>query len=195
MEQSFIEKHFFEWVILVLILIGLFYTMIVIKEEKKSYLESAIKKVFHNYVFLIPSWWGLALEEENHLVYKRLDTHYDWEAVFKRFKDIPSNSIDEQMVEELKKMKLVFDEDTTIIKKNKDIHESYDHFEVVRVEGTATRDLVDRLYLDAFLVRNSKEDEYLWITSTSSVLNGVIEGPYFEEMMFNFSWEKSDVVS
>lgn len=195
MEQSFIEKHLFEWVILILVLVFLFYTMIVIKEEKKSYLESAIKKKFHQYQFMIPSWWGIALEEDSRLVYKRLDTHYDWEAVFELHQNIPDNSIDEQMVEEIKKMKLEFDEDTTIIKKNTDIHERFDNIDIVRVEGTATRDLVDRLYFDAFLIRNQKKNEYLWITSTSSVLNGVIEGPYFEEMMFNFSWEKSDVTS
>lgn len=195
METSFIEKHFFEWVVLVLILVGLFYTMIVIKEEKKSYLESAKKKRFHDYLFLVPSWWGLAKEEDNKLIYKRLDTNYDWEAVFLKVNGIPDNTIDEQMVSHLKGMKLEFDEDTTIIKKNKEIHHNFDQFEIVRVEGTATKDLIERQYFDGFLIRNYDRDEYLWITSTSSILNGVVEGPYFEEMMFNFSLEKSDVVS
>ena len=54
---------------------------------------------------------------------------------------------------------------------------------MVRLEGTATQEQTERLYYDAFLVREIKSGHYLYAESKSSILNGLVEGPYFEEVM------------
>ena len=41
----------------------------------------------------------------------------------------------------------------------------------------------ERLYYDAFLIREIKSGFYLYAESKSSVLNGLVEGPYFEAVM------------
>ena len=52
----------------------------------------------------------------------------------------------------------------------------------LRVEGKATEKVINRLYLDIYLFQY-KEDAYFFI-SRSSVLNGIVEGPFFEEMIY-----------
>ena len=54
---------------------------------------------------------------------------------------------------------------------------------MVRLEGTATADRAERLYYDAFLIRNLKTGSFLYAESKSSILNGLVEGPYFEAVM------------
>ncbi|MBC7540992.1 MAG: hypothetical protein H7281_19380 [Bacteriovorax sp.] len=178
----------FEWLSLFL-LMGLgVYTMWIIKNEKKTYIKNAREIHFKHFKLFTPSWWGeIPTNSENELCFKRLDTRYEWEARF-IWNPIPDNM---DLVELFKSLiharKILFDEETCIIYNPSDFKVgeliTSGRFEMVRLEGTATADEQDRLYYDAFLVREIKTGAFLYAESKSSVLNGLIEGPYFEEVM------------
>jgi hypothetical protein len=177
-------QNIIEWSLVFIAFAVVIYTMIVIKEEKNSFLDSAKEKNFHRFKLLIPSWWGATKEKEDHLRFERTDTRYDWYADFIWESEIKEADIIEQMQEKLKGLHLEFDRDTTIIKEPVSFTElSQQGFEVVRVEGTATQDKTERVYCDAFLVRDREHKGTLFALSHASVLNGLIEGPYFEELM------------
>jgi hypothetical protein len=162
--------------------------MIVIKNEKKNYLKEAKEIQFKHFKLLIPKWWGeVPTENLNHISFKRLDTRYEWEANF-IWSDSPTDKeIRELFVQHISERKIIFDEDTSIIYNPSDFKTGAlilsGNYEIVRLEGTATHDRADRLYYDAFLVKNKNTNQYLYAESKSSVLNGLVEGPYFEEVM------------
>lgn len=190
MNSVFLE-HWGEWLIVFGMMVFLVYTAVVIKEERQSYLDSSHPTPLKGFTFLIPSWWGLIKQSERELSYERQDTRYEWHASFNWNDGIPENSIEEQFVDKMKEMKLEFDPDTSIIKNPSDFK---DHpamkkaqVEIVRMEGTATQNGIDRKYMDCFLIRDFEKKGCLWAISESSVLNGAVEGPYFEEVMLNFS--------
>jgi hexokinase len=55
--------------------------------------------------------------------------------------------------------------------------------EVIRVEGKASQKVIERIYYDIYLTRRLNEPGYFIFESKSSVLNGLVEGPYFEESL------------
>ncbi len=191
------SKFIIEW----LVVIGLFlfgiYTMLVIKNEKKTYLKNAIEKTFNGFKLLVPSWWGeIQTNDTGHLMFKRLDTRYEWEAHFyyipKTDNSFQNQSIQEALKEKLENKKLLFDADTTIITNPSDFRDrpllTTGLFELCRVEGTATMDRTERTYYDAFMVRHLQTGDILFCESKSSVLNGLVEGPFFEEVIERLEW-------
>ena len=54
----------------------------------------------------------------------------------------------------------------------------------VRVEGTCTEKKIYRFYYD-IMIGVLENDQTLWCQSKSSVLNGCVEGPFFEEALKN----------
>ena len=182
------DRAYLEWTIFLLLLGFGIYTMWVIKNEKKNYLKEGRTIEFKMFKLLIPKWWGeIPTNNQNIISFKRLDTRYEWEANF-IWNDLPSDKeIRELFIEHITQRKILFDEDTSIVYNPSDFKTgpliATGDFEMVRLEGTATFDRHERLYYDAFLVRNKKDNRYLYAESKSSVLNGLVEGPYFEEVM------------
>lgn len=182
------SKLFFEWFVLFLILAFAIYTMRVIKNEKNTFLEEAIVTQFKIFNLLIPKWWGhVPTDSENIISFKRLDTKYEWQANF-IWNEVPSSKdLIELFKDHINDRKLLFDEDSSIIYNPSDFKTGplilSGKFEMVRLEGTATHDRSERVYYDAFLVRNLIDKKFLYAESRSSVLNGLVEGPYFEEVM------------
>lgn len=189
-ETNIFIDNIFEWGILTLSIIGLGYAAYVIKNERSNFLETAIPLDFKRFLFKIPSWWSNTYNDENHLVFERTDTRYDWKAHFRWFNfndgDI-SKDLQEAFAEIIKDKNIVFDTDTSVIKNPTDFssHPAFRDTEpdMIRVEGTATQDLEDRIYYDAFLIRDKKQNGFLFCESRSSILNGMLEGPYFEEVL------------
>jgi hypothetical protein len=183
-------SYIIEWTFFFLVLLAIAYTMVVIKEEMTSYKENALDFPFHQFLFKFPSWWGKTHQSPNKISFERTDTRYEWMATFEYLKAKDNLSTEEQMVELIKQKSILFDPDTSIIKNPSDFKEHpgvlSGRFEIVRVEGTATQDETDRIYLDSFLVKDLKDKSLLWATSLSSILNGLVEGPYFEEVMLSF---------
>ncbi len=181
-----------EWLAFFL-LIGLgVYTMKVIKNEKKVYLENAIEVHFFHFKLLTPTWWSqVETENDNTICFKRLDTRYDWEARFHWVTEKKDIGLIELFKEKITERKILFDEENSVIHnptdfRDKDLIKS-GLYEMVRLEGTATLDKSERLYYDAFLVREISTGYYLYAESKSSILNGLVEGPYFEEVMIRLS--------
>ena len=52
---------------------------------------------------------------------------------------------------------------------------------MIEVGGTATENTIDRIYYDIAMIRS--DNEILICESKSSILNGAVEGPYFEEVL------------
>lgn len=187
-----IQNNPFEWSVLFILIIGLIYAAYVIKNEKRTYLETAIPLSFKHFDFKIPSWWTNTSSEEDVLVFERTDTYYDWKAHFRwfPFKDgDESKELKTAFAEIIKDKQIVFDSDTSVIKNPSDfkVHKIFQDEEpdMIRVEGTATQDMQDRIYYDAFLIRDKKQKGFLFCESRSSILNGMLEGPYFEEVLLS----------
>ena len=178
----------FEWLAFFLLMALGVYTMRVIKNEKRNYLENAQEVIFKNFKLLTPRWWSLIPNEsENEICFKRLDTRYDWEARFIWSTERSDLDLIELFKEKIHAKRILFDEETSIIHNPSDFVDrpliKSGKYEMVRLEGTATADRAERLYYDAFLIRNIDQGHYLYAESKSSILNGLVEGPYFEEVM------------
>ena len=188
--QQFTE-HSFEWVIIIVSLIFLVYLARTIKNEKSSYLAKASLLDFKNFQLLIPSWWSLEESKiSNTLSYKRTDTYYDWKAKFSwlplREKD-NNKDLKEIFAELVSDKNIQFDTAEAVIKEKEQfishpLHQSPET-DFIRVEGTATEDYEHRIYYDAFLVKDTLQNGLLFCESRSSILNGMLEGPYFEEVI------------
>lgn len=172
----------FEWTAVVL-LFGLgIYTMRVIKNEKVNFLKEAREINFHIFKFKVPKWWGeIETNNKNEICFKRLDTRYEWEARFHWNTPSDESDLIKLFQSKIHDRKILFDEDASVIYNPSEFLAG--NFEFVRLEGTATLDQQERLYYDAFLVREKNSGNYLYAESKSSVLNGLVEGPYFEEVM------------
>jgi hypothetical protein len=178
----------FQWLAFFLLMALGVYTMRVIKNEKRNYLANAQEIVFKNFKLITPKWWSLVpTDVEKEICFKRLDTRYDWEARFMWFENPSKLSIIELFKEKIAERKILFDEENSVIHNPSDFRErdliKSGRFEMVRLEGTATADRMERLYYDAFLIRDLNNGHYLYAESKSSILNGLVEGPYFEEVM------------
>ncbi|MBC7428708.1 MAG: hypothetical protein H7336_08870 [Bacteriovorax sp.] len=182
----------FEWLVF-FALMGLgVYTMRVIKNEKRNYLENAQEIIFKNFKLQTPRWWTLIpADNENEITFKRTDTRYDWEARFIWNEQKSELNLIELFQSKIHARHILFDEEASVIHNPSDFQEKdlikSGRFEMVRLEGTATADRMDRLYYDAFLIRELATGHYLYAESKSSILNGLVEGPYFEEVMLSLA--------
>lgn len=177
-----------EWLIF-FILIGFgIYTLRVIKTEKANYLQNAKHIAFKKFKLIVPQWWGeVPTNTTDEIMFKRLDTRYDWEARFHWFEKRSELDLIDLFKEKINERHILFDEENSVIHNPHDFKDkpiiASGNFEMVRLEGMATADRAERLYYDAFLIREIKSGHYLYAESKSSVLNGLVEGPYFEEVM------------
>lgn len=183
-------NHIWEWLAVLVGLLLLAYTMIVIKEEKASFKENAVTFGLKNFSFDVPSWWTAVEELNEKLVFKRTDTRYDWLATLEWFPEYDSSKgIKEQLAERIILEEIIFDGDVAIVQNPEQfkLHPDVQNnkIEILRVEGTATQKEINRIYYDAYLIRDLDKETYLYCSSRSSILNGMLEGPYFEEAMGN----------
>lgn len=177
-----------EWSIVALILLALVYTMIVIKEEPQSYRENAREFNFAGLKLLVPSWWTQTQDSPEQVSFKRTDTRYEWQATLSVYDWVDrEQSIEQALIEWLHKKQVLFDELNSVIHNPSDYkdnkHVQSGEWEIVRLEGTATQSQTQRIYLDTYLIRDKLHQKQYFCESQSSVLNGLIEGPYFEAMM------------
>jgi hypothetical protein len=189
---------------LALFCILLLYLAYVIKREKSAYLEKGNELDFWGLRFLIPGWWTPEpypiLPETKEISFKRTDTHYDWSAKLEWFEGMDETlNLENYFVQLLKDAELLFDEQTSIVHEHDlfldpELNDKT-KYECLRIEGTATQYGTERLYLDKFMMRRvQKKSEILIGESISSILNGCVEGPYFDEMIkrITLASEKTD---
>lgn len=185
-------NHILDWVILVGLLAGAFYTMKIIGREKSTFREESYEVQFEDLLLYIPNWWTITEQQDHGIKFERTDTRYDWYANYKYIshdsdKDLPlllEDILNEQKIEF--DQDVVFETDSRVLFRDEDIQREFQ--EVIRVEGKASEDVNDRIYYDIYLMKRLNRPGYFIFESKSSVLNGLVEGPYFEESLSELSF-------
>jgi hypothetical protein len=184
--QNF-QQHLFEWIALLLCIVALIYTAWAVKNEKVKYFKTAKKLPFGGFSLLIPGWWGKKEMKEG-IAFHRTDTYYDWEAQYQLIPGVDSpQDIEKKLVSDLEKKEIIFDlHQTEIYPLQTKTDPLGNKFFIVRIEGTATQSQEKRVYCDSFIaMKENNQDRMLLGHSLSSILNGGIEGPYFEQIIDN----------
>lgn len=169
-------------------MLALLYAALVIKNEKDAYIENSNDMEFFNFRLFIPSWWGKReTSQSNELIFERQDTRYDWYCSFQYFPD--NDRLTKEIVKEfIEKNQWVFDPEELIefsepeafFTESKTKERIEDFF---RMEGTGTKAVETRCYFDIICIRDLMADGYLLAFSESSILNGGVDGPYFETLV------------
>jgi hypothetical protein len=181
------SNHMFEWIVLVLFIGGAFYTMKIIGEEKTTFKDESYEVRFGKLSLMIPNWWTIVKNEDIFLRFERTDTRYDWRATFSYFPDHEGKTLPQLLEDKLNQeevefdMDVVFETDSRVLFRDSEIQEYFQ--EIIRVEGKASQRVVDRIYYDIYLMKGLEDKGYFIFESWSSVLNGLVEGPYFEESL------------
>ena len=182
--------EYWPWGLAILLLLAMVHTLIVVKEERFSFHDSAIPIHFHYFHFLIPSWWLPKQENSHQYSFERRDAHHDWKASLYWFDDSESPlSLVERGRSFMREKCIQFDEDSGFVKNPVAMFEGHpthpsNKVEMVRIEGTATKGGIERKYIDLFVAKARKQKGHLLAISECGILNGPLEGPYFEEVIF-----------
>lgn len=186
------NQHLLEWLFF-LALVGLaIYTLKIIGKEKTTFKDECYQVQFGGLELMIPSWWTITEQSPQRIKFERTDTRYDWFASFAYFPDSENKEMPKLLEEKLDLEKIEFDMDVTfetdsrVLFRNSEIQEHFQ--EVIRVEGKASMNVVDRIYYDIYIMRALNDKGYFIFESLSSVLNGLVEGPYFEESLSELSF-------
>jgi hypothetical protein len=186
------QNHLVDWLILILIIGLAIYAMKVIGEEKSTFKDESFEVQFGNLSLMIPNWWTITEQTSTLLKFERTDTRYDWYANFQYFTDHENKDMPKLLEEKLDQMKIefdmdvVFETDSRVLFRDDKIQEHFQ--EVIRVEGQASENVVERIYYDVYVMRGLNDSGYFIFESRSSVLNGLVEGPYFEESLAELSF-------
>ena len=160
------------WPILIFILGFFCYAAYAIKNEKewakKNEAVFQLKELFFN----TPAWWSVFKQEQHSIQFHRSDTKYDWKATCE-FLSTKQADLEKFVIQKLNQENILFDIEATDITQNTNS---------LRIEGSATKNNEKRLYLDVYLLRNDSSGLY-YFENRSSILNGCVEGPYFEELI------------
>ena len=182
---------FINILIILVFLALLLYTAIVVFEEAAAYRAHARPLFFAHFCFALPSWWRECSRGEGFVIFERNDISLDWSV---KFEAIPYDPLplEEIMAKLVGKRRIVFDMDAGAILTTEDFQGRAEvqngDLEIVRIEGTATESEEGRIYYDIFLFKDNKNRQLLVCESKSSVLNGMVEGPYFEEAVLNYRY-------
>ena len=185
-------NHIWEWAVLLGLIGGAIYTLKIIGEEKSSFKQDSYLVNFGKLSLMIPNWWSIVDQTPTTLRFERTDTRYDWYAVFAYFPDHGGKTMPQLLEEKLDLEKLefdmdvVFETDSRVVFRDSEIQEYFQ--EMIRVEGKASENVVERVYYDIYMMRAQNDPGYFIFESKSSVLNGLVEGPYFEESLAELSF-------
>lgn len=183
-------SSFFEWSALGGFLLLLAYTGRVVKNEKEVYLKNGQLLQFALFEILVPPWWGIMSDQPSKIEFVRKDTRYEWKAGLEWIQKPKDSffSLESFLEKKLTQWEVVFDPQPLRMHSPEiifyDQHIAENIVAAVRIEGMATQEQSNRIYLDVFLIQLKDAYEHLLLaTSMSSVLNGSIEGPYFEDVL------------
>jgi len=182
----FIE-HFFEWLLLIGLIGAAIYTLKIIGQEKSSFKDESYLVEFDQLSLMIPQWWSITKQDQGLIRFERTDTRYDWFSQYQYFPDHQGKSVPQLLEEKLNQegiefdMDVVFETDSRVLFRDEKIQEYFQ--EITRVEGKGSKNVVDRIYYDIYITKGLNDSGYFIFESMSSVLNGLVEGPYFEESL------------
>jgi hypothetical protein len=186
------SNHLFDWFVLLALIGGAIYTMKIIGQEKSTFKDESYEVQFGGLTLMIPNWWTIVEQTPTTLRFERTDTRYDWFASFAYHDDHGGKSLPDILEEKLNKEEIefdidvVFETDSRVVFRDSEIQEHFQ--EMIRIEGKASQNVIDRIYYDIFLMRDQRSKGYFVFESHSSVLNGSVEGPYFEESLAELSF-------
>lgn len=169
--------------------------MKIIGEEKSTFKDESYEVQFGGLSFMIPNWWSIVEQSPTQLRFERTDTRYDWYALYTYLPEHAGKTLPELLEEKFNQeliefdMDVVFETDSRVLFRDSEIQEHFQ--EIIRVEGKASQNTVDRIYYDIYLMRAQNDSGYFLFESKSSVLNGLVEGPYFEESLAELSFKKA----
>jgi hypothetical protein len=181
------SNHLFEWFLLLTGLVGALYTLKIIGQERSTFREECYEVAFGRLSLMIPNWWTITEQTDQSLKFERTDTRYDWFARFQYFPDHQGKSVPQLLEDKLNlevieyDMDVVFETDSRVLFRDDQVQELFQ--EVTRVEGQGSQNVVDRIYYDIYVMKALNDPGYFIFESRSSVLNGLLEGPYFEESL------------
>lgn len=178
------DIHFgLDWLLFILFIAALIYTMKIIRSEKDVALKNGKAFKIGHIEILTPPWWSATTQTSESLIFERTDTRYDWRGSFEKLQT-PSEkfNLQEYFVDLIKEKKLELDEIHAFTPAESE-HEGH---RVLHIESTATQRGIERMYYDAYLILSADEENLYYFESLSSVLNGMVEGPYFEEAAKTF---------
>ena len=190
--MDILTNHLFEWLFLIILIGGALYTLRIIGQEKSSFKQECYEVHFADLTLMIPNWWSLTEQTPNRFKFERTDTRYDWYAYYTYFPNHEDKELTKILEEKLNQdgiefdSDVVFETDSRVLFRDDRIQEQFQ--EVIRVEGKASQNVVDRIYYDIYLMRRLEDKGYFLFESRSSVLNGLVEGPYFEESLSELSF-------
>ena len=186
------SNHLFDWAIVLLLMGAAFYTLRIIGQEKSTFKDESYLVQFGNLALTIPDWWTITEQSPTRIKFERTDTRYDWFSVYEYFSDHQNKKLPDILEEKFNleqiefDKEVVFETDSRVLFRDSKIQEHFQ--EVIRVEGMASQNVVDRIYYDIYLMRGLEDKGYFIFESRSSVLNGLVEGPYFEESLSELSF-------
>lgn len=170
--------------------------MRIIRQESSTMLDDSRPIAFNGVILHIPRWWTQTGFNDNTIQFERTDTRYDWYSRFSWIEDNFSSSLPDILHQRVEDDELDYDKDDVTIEtdsrvlfRNEDIQTRFK--EVIRVEGKATEKIENRIYLDLCLIRDHENKGYYVFESRSSVLNGMLEGPFFEEVLAELEIKKN----
>tara|TARA_R110000868_G_scaffold103710_9_gene285468 strand:- start:2194 stop:2787 length:594 start_codon:yes stop_codon:yes gene_type:complete len=185
-------EHPLAWSLILIFLLGLTYAMRAIKKEKDVFIDNPTLVEFGPYMLKTPGWWSITSQTDSSIRFERTDTRYDWYAEFYIGELNNESDVIEEFKSEIHKRNLLFDEDAGVIHQPLSMKKgALVHSDIARVEGTGTQNGIERVYFDAMLAFDRKHNKRIWAESKSSVLNGLVEGPYFEYVIQNFEISQS----
>ena len=185
-------NHFLDWLILITLIGGSIYAMKIIGTEKTTFRDECYEVHFGSLCLQIPNWWTITEQVPLLLRFERTDTRYEWHSLFTYIPDHMGKTLPELLEDKLNLEKVEYDEDvifetdSRVLFRDSRIQEYFQ--EVIRVEGKGTQNVVDRIYYDLYLMRAQDDKGYFIFESWSSVLNGMLEGPFFEESLSELSF-------
>ncbi len=177
-----------QWIFVLILILFLLYISYKIKNEFKNYSQN--KKLFklRKFNFFVPSWWE-PVRNNNEIKFTSKSSQEVWYSSVEVIKsgddDLPPETILDKKIE---KMKITFDHGHITYKNelpgNTTYQEENNNLNFTFKEGTGTENDSRRIYLQIAIILHKKEPNYYVITkSLSPVLDGGVEGPYFEELI------------
>lgn len=173
-------SNILEWGFLFLLIgIGI-YTLLVIKNETIRFNNRSLS--FKKFKIPIPEiWQEVSSLDENELHFKNTDMDADWECLFRWIPTGKTPVINEMFESIISDRKIVFD-DLTLVTPTMFLSGV---FEILRIEGPATVDRIERHYCDCFIFREKHSCSYLYVESRGPILNGFLTAFSFEETIHN----------
>ncbi|MDA9189659.1 hypothetical protein N9O57_01625 [bacterium] len=178
------------------VIVGIFlilFAIYSIRKEDRSYPKLGIDYFLQGVTIKVPPWWTQVEKDSqklNRLTFKRTDTRYEWHASFSyHFEDLAS--VEEKYKEIIKSKGILFDEVPSVIHRDQTAPKLIRHYkdtQAVRIESTATGPDSKRMYFDLTLIYFPSKGAYLLCENQSSVLNGMVEGPFYDKVLKNLDY-------